>query len=110
MGLADAGVDKFKQYLSVVDTREKKKVKYTCDADTSLVLENVAIVEHERWIAAHKLMGYTEGTEKDIVHKHHPNICSWCKLNEETQSFDYNVVDTTIRLAHGKVNKEETKS
>lgn len=110
MGLADAGVDKLKQYLSVVDTREKKKVKYTCDADTSLVLENVAIVEHERWIAAHKLMGYTEGTENDIVHKHHSNICHWSELNEETQSYDYNVVDTTIRLAHGKVNKEETKS
>ena len=110
MGLADAGVDKLKQYLSVVDTREKKTTKYECEADKALLLENVAIVEHERWIAAHKLMGYTEGTEKDIVHKHHPNICHWSKLNEETQSYDYNVVDTTIRLAHGKVNKEETKS
>ena len=59
-----------------------------------------AMVEHERWIASHKLMGYTYHPEKDCVRKYHESICPWNALDELTKVHDFKVVDTTIKLAY----------
>ena len=90
---------KLKRYCEIVGTRKKESVEYACSDDEKRQLLNLARVEHERWIASHKLMGYIYQKENDHVQKHHKCICPWGALDECTQSYDYNVVDTTIRLA-----------
>lgn len=69
------------------------------------VIENT-MVEHQRWIASHKLMVYTYNPENDCVQKHHKCICPWDELDEMTQSYDCNVVDTTIKMAYKKCGIE----
>ena len=47
-------------------------------------------------------MGYTYAPETDCVRKHHKYLCDWDALDEEIQSYDCNVVDTTIKLEYAK--------
>ena len=98
MGLENSS-DKIARYCEYVDTRKPKTVDYLCDRQDAELLLNLAKVEHERWVASHKLMGYVYHEVNDCVQKHHRCICDWNDLDEETQSYDCDVVDTTIRLA-----------
>lgn len=50
-------------------------------------------------------MGHTYNPVNDCVQKHHKCICHWDDLDEVTQSYDCNVVDTTIKMAYGKNTK-----
>ncbi len=59
----------------------------------------------ERWIASHKLMGYTYAPENDCVKKHHKCICPWDQLDETMQSYDCDVVDTTIKMVYREFEK-----
>jgi hypothetical protein len=99
MGLDE---ERLKQYYDYVKSRKKNSITYECSADDADLLENVAMVEHERWIASHKLMGYTYHPEKDCVQKYHESICPWDELNESKKNHDFKVVDTTIKLAYEK--------
>lgn len=99
MGLDE---ERLKQYYDYVKSRKKNSITYECSADDADLLENVAMVEHERWIASHKLMGYTYHPEKDCVQKYHESICPWDELDESTKIQDFKVVDTTIELAYEK--------
>lgn len=91
-----------KLYYDYVRTRVPLAVRYECDEDTAELLYNIAMVEHERWIASHKLMGFTYNGETDYVKKHHKYMCAFEELDEITQSYDCNVVDTTIKLSYLK--------
>jgi hypothetical protein len=96
------------KYDAYVRDHIVETTKYTCPAQAEQLLLNMAMVEHERWIAAHKLMGYIFAPKTDLVQKHHQCICPFEKLSEYTQSFDCNVVNTTIKLEYQK-NKEIMK-
>lgn len=61
-------------------------------------LETIAMVEHERWVASHKLLGYRSGENKDFVKMIHKDIKPWEKLSESTKLYDYIVVKTTIDM------------
>ena len=99
--------DRLKLYYGYVKNRTPKTTTYNCNNRDAELLYNMAIVEHERWIAAHKLMGYTHGCKTEYVKKHHKYMCKFQELQEEeTKSYDCNVVDTTIKLAYKKVNKD----
>jgi hypothetical protein len=89
-------------YYGYANFRKDETTKYECGTDEEQLLLNIAMVEHERWIASHKLMGYTYNPENDCVQKHHKCICPWNELDEMTQSYDCNVVDTTIMMAFNK--------
>lgn len=105
MGLGGAAAaDRLKKFEEYVATRDKYKIKYKCgDKDAEQLLLNMALVEHERWVASHKLMGYIYDPKGDCVKKHHECMCSWFDLNDEiTQSYDCNVVDTTIKISAQK--------
>lgn len=80
----------------ILATRKDKKTAYSSEFNE--LLQNIAILEHERWIASHKLMGFTYGPKIDMVKKQHPDMVHWSELSEETQSYDSNVVDTTIKM------------
>lgn len=60
----------------------------------------------ERWIASHKLMGYTYNPEENCVQKHHSCICVWDKLDEVTHSYDSNVIDAIIKMTYDKALKK----
>ena len=61
-------------------------------------LETIAMVEHERWVASHKLLGYLSGENKDFVKMIHKDIRPWEELSEGTKLYDYIVVKTTIDM------------
>ena len=99
MGIEYASLESIARYCEFVDTRKSKTVKYLCEESDIAMLLNLAKVEHERWVASHKLMGYVYDEVNDCVRKHHRCLCSWDELDEVTRSYDCAVVDTTIRLA-----------
>lgn len=92
--------ERLKLFYGYVNSRKDKAKEYNCNKEDEQLLLNIAMVEHERWIASHKLMGYTYNPENDCVQKHHKCICPWNELDEMTRSYDYNVVDTTIKMAY----------
>ncbi len=88
-------------FYAYANSRKDETTKYDCSKEEEQqLLLNIAKVEHERWIASHKLMGFTYGKETDIVEKHHKDMCSFDELDEKTQSYDCNTVDTSIKLEH----------
>ena len=100
--------DRLKLFEKYRKTRVPKTIKYHCNEKDAGLLNNMALVEHERWIAAHKLMGYTWASSTEYVKKHHKCMCDFEKLDsEETQSYDCNVVDTTIKMAFQELNKKK---
>ena len=101
----DETSERLRLYYGYVMSREESTTKYKCSKEDAQLLKNIAMVEHERWIASHKLMGYTYNPVNDCVQKHHKCICHWDDLDEVTQSYDCNVVDTTIKMAYGKNTK-----
>lgn len=101
----DETSERLRLYYGYVMSREEGTTKYKCSKEDAQHLQNIAMVEHERWIASHKLMGYTYNPVNDCVQKHHKCICHWDDLDEVTQSYDCNVVDTTIKMAYGKKTK-----
>jgi hypothetical protein len=97
--------ERLRLYYGYVKSREPGSVKYVCNKDDEQLLINMAILEHERWVASHKLMGYTYDPVNDCVKKRHKCICGWDDLDEMTQSYDCNVVDTTIKMAYNKTKE-----
>lgn len=91
--------ERLKLYNGYIQSREDGTTKYKCIREDALLLQNIAMVEHERWIASHKLMGYTYNPETNFVKKYHKCMCPWKDLDELSQSYDCNVVDTTIKMA-----------
>lgn len=110
------GVDnddkKLKTLLEIIENRDRGEVDYKCDnAEYAELLHNMALLEHERFISARHLKGFIqdpnnkEAPQKDFVKKYHDCLCPLEKLNELTQSYDCNVIDTTIKMAYGKNTK-----
>ena len=97
--------ERLRLYYGYVMSRKEGTTKYKCSKEDAQLLQNIAMVEHERWIASHKLMGYTYNPVDDCVQKHHSCICHWEDLDEVKQSYDCKVVDTTIKMAYRKNTK-----
>lgn len=65
------------------------------------VLDTLAQTEHLRWNASHEILGYKDdGDEKskDEAKLKHGCLKDWGKLSDETQSYDYNIVDVSLNL------------
>ena len=89
----------YKKYKTIVDSRQGEIISYSAaDKEYLTKLHNVAKCEHLRWESAHKLMGYKKEDKKSMLKKHHTDMVSWSELSERIQSYDCNVVDTTIRM------------
>jgi hypothetical protein len=98
--------ERLRLYYGYANSRKDDTTKYKCDKKDEQILMNIAMVEHERWIASHKLMGYTYNPVNDCVQKHHKCICHWDELDEITKSYDCNVVDTTIKMAFNRAKTQ----
>ena len=89
----------------IVATRRDKTIGYDGSGNEArgeaykTLLMNLALTEHQRWVASHELRGFSLAERTDIQHKLHRCICAWEELDCEcTKSYDCNVVDTSIRL------------
>jgi hypothetical protein len=56
------------------------------------LLEFVARVEHQRWVAERALAGWTFAATRDDRFKHHPSLAPWDALNEDEKEKDRAVV------------------
>lgn len=92
----------WKKDKSIIDI-EKEKITLWL-----ISLYNVSICEHLRWNASHIMLGYVPMTDEvqklisgtcDEVTKQHSCIKNWKELDCETQSYDYEVVKTTVLMA-----------
>ena len=92
--------ERLRLYYGYASSRKEGTTTYECNLADAKLLQTIAMVEHERWVASHKLMGYTYGPEADFVKKQHPCLRPWTELDEMTQSYDCNVVDATIKMAY----------
>lgn len=104
MGLSCAeSSDRLEAFYEITRHRDPETIRYAHAKDKLELLLNIARVEHERWIASHKLMGYTYNKPSDHVKKYHESISSWDTLSEKTKSYDCSVVDTTIKLMYNEL-------
>ncbi|MEE0926208.1 MAG: hypothetical protein UH641_01280, partial [Bacteroidales bacterium] len=99
---SDESSQRLETYYNHANSREPKSINYKCDEKEKQLFLNMAIVEHERWIASHKLMGYVDCSDDDCIQKRHKCLRPWNELNEEKQSYDCDVVDTTIKIEYRK--------
>lgn len=101
MGLGNqTSIESLKRYMDYADTRKDQTPDYGCDATAAELLRNVAMVEHERWNAAHRLMGYVYAPVKNFERREHDCLRAWDELTLCYQSYDCEVVETTIKLAY----------
>lgn len=86
---------------SIIDIEKEKLTPWL------ISLYNVSICEHLRWNASHIMLGYVPMTAEvqklvsgtcDEVTKQHSCIRDWKELDCETQSYDYEVVKTTVMM------------
>ena len=115
MGI-DKDLTKLNALLDVIRNREPGKTDYKCDnAEYAELLHNMALLEHERFISARHLKGFIqdpnnkEAPQKDFVKKYHDCLCPFSKLEESTQSYDNNVIDTTLRLEAEERKKKSSE-
>lgn len=115
MGI-DKDLTKLNALLDVIRNREPGKTDYKCDnAEYAELLHNMALLEHERFISARHLKGFIqdpnnkEAPQKDFVKKYHNCLCAFLKLKESTQSYDNNVIDTTLRLEAEERKKKSSE-
>ena len=101
---------KLKALLEIARNRKSKTTDYKCDnAEYAELLHNMALLEHERFISARHLKGFVYAEEKDFVKKYHDCLCPFSELEESTQSYDNNVIDTTIRLEAEERKKKSSE-
>lgn len=107
MGIDDEKMTpRLELYHGYVDSLRKNTIHYDCGGEAGDLLHNIAYVEHERWVASHKLMGYIEAQEKDFVKKHHYCMQHLDKLSDEIKSYDAKVTNTTIKLIYNKLSQK----
>ena len=115
MGI-DKDLTKLNALLDVIRNREPGKTDYKCNnAEYAELLHNMALLEHERFISARHLKGFIqdpnnkEAPQKDFVKKYHNCLCAFSELEESTQSYDNNVIDTTLRLEAEEPKKKSSE-
>ena len=80
--------------------------------ETRLLMYNMTLCEHLRWNAAHKMMGYTYGEEKNEAVKRHDCLIEYSKLPKFPNNprydkgvYDFLVLETSIKLKMEECNE-----
>ena len=61
------------------------------------VLEQMAELEHRRWMASSVIAGFRFGENRDeFIKKTHPDIIPYDRLNEDTKDYDRNVIESLV--------------
>lgn len=90
-------------YYSIADRNKEP------DEQIKSLLRVLAQTEHLRWNASHEILGYVvDGgglKVKDESRLTHGCLTDWENLDENTRSYDYNVVDVTLGIKTPDKNK-----
>ena len=103
--------------LTVVKSRKSGSTIYP-DANNKgvdVILRNLAIAEHMRWVASHEMLGYTKGDNNNHARKTHTCMVDWEDIKgtadgrtaEELKAYDCDVVDTTLELHNDENNNSK---
>ena len=84
--------------IRCIPAKYKDKHYTGTDQYVEKVLCYLAIGEHIRWEASHKVLGYTLGVETDDVKKTHDCLKDFALLDNKVKHYDYLVVKTTLSL------------
>lgn len=68
------------------------------DSYVEKVLLYLAVGEHIRWEASHKVLGYTYAPQTDDIKKTHNCLIDFEKIDDEIKHYDYLVVKTTLDM------------
>lgn len=63
------------------------------------LLEDLAELEHLRWMAERRLSGWQYGPARDELRRTHPDLVPWDKLPEASRRFDREIVSATLEAA-----------
>ena len=97
MGLhKENNCEKFKYYINCVNDYINDSQNQECRYEDIRLIDNIAHMEHERWVSSQKLFGYTFGTYNDRIKKQSSYMLSWENLDETIKSYDFKVVETSI--------------
>lgn len=70
-------------------------------APTPEETEELAQMEHGRWVAERLLSGWTYGESRDPAHKKSPDLVPWSALPEKTKDLDRQAVQRIAQLLEG---------
>ncbi len=59
-------------------------------------LEQLAELEHKRWMAERRLSGWQHGHARDNLRRRHPDLVPWDELPEASKRFDREIVLATL--------------
>jgi hypothetical protein len=62
-------------------------------------LEELAELEHLRWMAERRLSGWQYGPVRDELRRTHPDLVPWERLPEASRRFDREIVTATLEAA-----------
>jgi len=69
-------------------------------SNTPLV-EELAILEHERWMADRRINGWSYGPVRDNMRRIHPDLIPFSKLSEESRTYDRMIVRSFLKMIEG---------
>lgn len=88
--------------LLYVDGHKKEYIKDSVEKKYTRndgIITKIAICEHLRWNASHEMIGYVSGEVTDEMKKTHNCLKPWRLLPDDTQNYDYNVMEQTVKIA-----------
>ncbi len=108
-------ISKFSEEHNFVFEKDLSKMK---KGNIELLMYNMAVCEHLRWNAAHEIMGYKYGEEKNEIIKQHDCLRDFSELPKFTHNpkydkgeYDFLVLETSIKLEMKKyLESQETRN
>ncbi|MGL6043358.1 MAG: RyR domain-containing protein [Sandaracinobacteroides sp.] len=91
--LASAGVD-ITGWLGRGMTAPKEAIPDL--AGNPELLEQLAALEHARWMAERRISGWQYGAKRDTLRHHHPDLVPWAELPEASKRYDRAIVLGTL--------------
>ncbi len=69
--------------------------------DRPEIIEELARLEHERWMADRRLNGWTLAPVRDDQRRHHPDLVAFDQLSESSRDYDRLMIRTFIKVVSG---------
>jgi len=66
--------------------------------DRSNLIEQLAELEHERWMVERRINGWTFSSERDNFRRLHPDLIPYNRLSDESKSYDRKMVASLIEM------------
>lgn len=108
----DDDIDRFREFATTVGQYERHADNtYGIPVEWQKIMDTLAQTEHLRWNASHEMLGYTydknvEKSKRDILMQH-KCLTSWDALDTATQGYDYQVVETSLKMWLGEQTKKQ---